>query len=78
MIPAIPIALEFAVELTFPINEALTIGVMFAGGNLWGFILGEITGTLDAGLGSESETQRTCLALFGFYLIAIFLTIFIK
>ncbi len=52
LVPAIPISLEFAVELTFPINEALTIGVLFAGGNLWGFILGEITGFLDSGLGS--------------------------
>lgn len=38
-IPCVPLMLELSVELTYPAGEAMSVGLIFAGGQLWGVIL---------------------------------------
>jgi FLVCR family feline leukemia virus subgroup C receptor-related protein len=42
LIPLVPIMLELGCELVFPVGEGSAVGMLFAVGNLGGFILGAI------------------------------------
>jgi FLVCR family feline leukemia virus subgroup C receptor-related protein len=44
MVPGNPLMLEFATEITYPIGESLTIGVLIASGQIMGVLLGYIGG----------------------------------
>lgn len=40
LIPLVPIMLELGCELVFPVGEGSAVGLLFAFGNLFGFLLG--------------------------------------
>lgn len=40
LIPLVPIMLELGCELVFPVGEGTAVGLLFAFGNLFGFMLG--------------------------------------
>jgi FLVCR family feline leukemia virus subgroup C receptor-related protein len=40
LIPLVPIMLELGCELVFPVGEGAAVGLLFAFGNLFGFLLG--------------------------------------
>jgi|NOAtaT_7_FD_contig_41_303550_length_426_multi_1_in_0_out_0_1 FLVCR family feline leukemia virus subgroup C receptor-related protein len=42
LIPVIPIMLDFACELVYPIGDSHAMGILIAGGQLWGFVMGFI------------------------------------
>lgn len=42
LIPLVPIMLELGCELVFPVGEGSAVGMLFAFGNLGGFVLGLI------------------------------------
>jgi hypothetical protein len=40
LIPLVPIMLELGCELVFPVGEGSAVGLLFATGNFFGFLLG--------------------------------------
>lgn len=41
LIPLVPVMLELGCELAYPVGEGTAVGLLFAVGNLFGFILGK-------------------------------------
>lgn len=44
LIPLVPIMLELGCEIVFPVGEGAAVGLLFAAGNLFGFVLGTKVG----------------------------------
>ena len=42
LIPLVPIMLELGCELAYPVGEGTAVGLLFAVGNLFGFIFGKV------------------------------------
>lgn len=38
-LPVYPIILELGVELIFPIGEGMSVGILYAGAQIWGFFI---------------------------------------
>lgn len=53
LIPLVPIMLELGCELVFPVGEGAAVGLLFAFGNLFGFILGAAMSAM-----VDGETKR--------------------
>lgn len=49
LIPLVPIMLELGCELVFPVGEGSAVGMLFAIGNFFGFLLGLIMSILVKG-----------------------------
>lgn len=63
LIPLVPIMLEFACELVFPIGEGFVVGCLFACGNLGGFIIGSLTSLIIDGKQKSRSILGICFIL---------------
>lgn len=36
MVPSVPLMLELGIEISFPVGEGMSVGMLFAGGQLFG------------------------------------------
>jgi len=50
VIPAVPLMLELGIELTFPVSESIGVGLLFAGGQLWGAGIGMVVSSFAKGV----------------------------
>lgn len=69
--------LELGIELTFPVSEAIGVGLLFAGGQLWGTAIGAAVSSFCKGETKESSDAAiyTFSGLFG---LAFILSFFLK
>ncbi|EAR99181.2 MFS transporter (macronuclear) [Tetrahymena thermophila SB210] len=77
VVPAVPLMLELGIELSFPVSEAIGVGLLFAGGQLWGTAIGSIVSIYCKGETQESSDAAiyTFSGLFG---LALILCLFLK
>ncbi|KAL4507094.1 hypothetical protein ABPG72_001887 [Tetrahymena utriculariae] len=77
VVPAVPLMLELGIELSFPVSEAIGVGLLFAGGQLWGTAIGSIVSLYCKGesRGSSDAAIYTFSGLFG---LAFILCLFLK
>lgn len=77
LIPLVPIMLELGCELAFPIGEGTATGMLFATGNLFGFVLGLLLSLIVEGE-SKAQTAGGLAFCFGMFLIGLGLVYFMK
>lgn len=77
--------LELGCELVFPVGEGTAVGLLFAFGNLFGFVLGKSicnAGTLMTIIVAGGKSKMNALGGFGFslglFLIGLVLVLFMK
>lgn len=77
LIPLVPIMLELGCELAFPVGEGSATGLLFAVGNLFGFLLGMFLSLIVQGE-SKGQTAGGIGFCFGVFLIGLALVYFMK
>jgi MFS transporter, FLVCR family, feline leukemia virus subgroup C receptor-related protein len=77
LIPLVPIMLELSCELAFPVGEGTAVGLLFATGNLFGFVLGLLMSLIVEGE-SKAQTAGGLAFCFGVFVIGIILAYFMK
>ncbi len=77
LIPLVPIMLELACELAFPVGEGSAAGLLFAMGNFAGFILGIFLSLIVQGE-SKGQSAGGLGFCFGVFLIGLLLVWFMK
>ena len=74
LIPLVPIMLELACELVFPVGEGSAAGMLFAMGNFAGFLFGAILSAIVQG-NSKGESAGGLGFCFGVFCLGIILTV---
>ncbi len=77
LIPLVPIMLELGCELAFPVGEGTAVGLLFATGNLFGFLLGLLMSLIVEGE-SKAQSAGGLAFCFGVFVIGIILAYFMK
>ncbi|KAL4460444.1 hypothetical protein ABPG74_000195 [Tetrahymena malaccensis] len=77
VVPAVPLMLELGIELSFPVSEAIGVGLLFAGGQLWGTAIGSIVSIYCKGE-SQQQSDAAIYTFSGLFGIALILCLFLK
>jgi Na+/melibiose symporter-like transporter len=77
LIPLVPIMLELACEVAFPVGEGSAVGLLFAIGNFSGFVLGIFLSLIVQGE-SKGQSAGGLGFCFGVFLLGLVLVYFMK
>jgi len=69
--------LELGIELTFPVSESIGVGLLFAGGQLWGAGIGMVVSSFAKGV-TQSSSNMAIYTFSGLFTAAFVLCIFLQ
>jgi FLVCR family feline leukemia virus subgroup C receptor-related protein len=79
IIPIVPILLEFANEVCFPVGEAVTSGFLYSIAHVLGFFLGTLFSLIVDSFKDKETGTFWCIVAFAFvYLITLVSVFFMK